>query len=266
MPNLFLAGDFDFFKSLLIEAGELAITIQKSALEVRRKRDESIVTRADQAVQDLLIERIARRYDGYNFIYEENYSSATCRLEESMITAIIDPIDGTAMFSMHLPFWCISIGIFKGYRPLYGFVYAPASNLFFYNDDRNAYLNDEIKLADKDMAIDAESNIFHASEMRNKCTIDFPGKVRNLGSTALHACLTIDNARNRTAAFIGKSNLWDWAGAIPIVLKAGVNVVYISGKEVDYKGIIQNNCKLVDYMVVHNFRNFEEIRKIFTCK
>jgi 3'(2'), 5'-bisphosphate nucleotidase len=266
MPNLFIAGDFDFFKSLLIEAGELANNIQNSTLEVRRKRDESIVTQADQAVQDLLIERITNRYDNYNFIYEENYSSVTCKLDDSTITAIIDPIDGTAMFSMRLPFWCISIGIFKGYQPLYGFVYAPGTNMFFYNDDRNAYLNDEIKLVNKDMSIDTESNIFHASEMRHKCIIDFPGKVRNLGSTALHACLTIDNARNRTVAFIGKSNLWDWAGAIPIILKAGGNVAYISGKEVDYKSIIQNNCKLVDYLVAHNFRNFEEIRKIFTCR
>src|SRR4030067_1315071 len=249
MINLFQASDFAFFKSLLTEAGKRAIKIQNSVIEVRRKRDSSIVTQADLAVQEFLIVQLKKRYDNFNFIFEEGFSGATNAIDDDTISIIIDPIDGSAMFSMYLPLWGSSIGVFKGYHPVYGFVYSPGLNLYFCNDDRYAYLNDEIKLVDRDIHIDTESNIFHASELHNKFFIDFPGKVRNLGSTALHACLTIDNARNRSVAFIGKSNLWDWAGAIPIILQARGDLKYVSGHDIDFWLVFENNYTFPDSLV-----------------
>ena len=99
--------------------------------------------------------------------------------------------------------------------------------------------------------------------MSNRFIFDFPGKIRNLGSTALHACLTADSARNRTLAFIGKSNLWDWAGAVPIVQKAGCQVRYISGEEIDYRAVINNKFRLLDFIVVYNSKDFKFIRDVF---
>jgi len=221
------------------------------------------VTQADLFVQDLLKNRISARYPDINFIHEENYSGDSCDVEDETISAVIDPIDGTAMYSMHLPVWSVSVGIFKGYAPLYGFVYAPGFHMFFCNDDSNAYLNDGIMRVNRDIRIDTETNIFIASEVYNQFIIDFPGKIRNLGSTALHACLTIDNARNRTLAFIGKSRLWDWAGALPIIIKAGGNVRYLSGKEIAYRDVIRNECRLLDYVLAYNSDNFELVRNIF---
>ncbi len=263
MEDPFKSGDISFFKSLMRKAGALAAKYQHGALEVKRKSDRSIVTQADQAVQDFIISRISGRYRNLNYIYEENFSSVMQELDDSMTTVIIDPIDGTAVYSMYLPLWCVSIGIFQGYNPLYGFVYSPGANMLFHNDGRYAYLNDEIRQVDKDMPVDSESNILQASEVRNKYIVDFQGKVRNFGSTALQACLTIDNARNRTIAFIGKSNLWDWAGAVPIILRAGGALKYINGEEIDYKAIIKNKCKLTEYLVAYNSRNFSDIRKLF---
>jgi fructose-1,6-bisphosphatase/inositol monophosphatase family enzyme len=263
LDNLFKTKDFNFFKKLLVDAGELAKKFQNGTIEVVRKADASIVTQADPAVQDFIITRISNRYAGFNFIYEENFSGRVRDIDDSTVSIIIDPIDGTAMFSMYLPVWCISVGVFKGYDPVYGFVYVPGFDMFFYNDDRNAYLNNEVRAVDSDMRIDSESNIFHASEAHSAFDFEFNGKVRNLGSTAIHACLLVDNIRNRTVAFIGKSNLWDWAGAIPILLKAGSNLKYISGDSVDYRSIMRNDCRLVDYLVAYNLRDFEEVKKIF---
>jgi fructose-1,6-bisphosphatase/inositol monophosphatase family enzyme len=263
MNNLFNSADFAFFKSLLTEAGELGVDMQKGVLEVRRKQDGSIVTQADPAIQELLIGRISERYAGFHFVYEENFTGGTPDVEDETVTVIIDPIDGSAMYSMYLPIWCISIGIFRGYNPLYGFVYSPGLNLYFHNDDRNAYLNDEIKLVEKVVHLDSESNIFHASEVHSAFFIDFPGKVRNLGSTALHACLTVDNARNRAVAFIGKSNLWDWAGAIPVILKARGRLRYHSGADADYRAVINNSYMFPDFLIAYNVPDFETIKKIF---
>jgi myo-inositol-1(or 4)-monophosphatase len=263
MAGMFKTADFNFFKSLMLEAGAAAMQIQDDAIEIKRKSDNSIVTKADLLVQDLLMHKIAARYPDINFIQEENYSGRSSTVQDETVSAIIDPIDGTAMYSMHLPIWSVSVGIFKGYTPRYGFVYSPGFHMLFYNDDSSAYLNDKVTKVVRDFTIDTETNIFFASEIQNTFTIDFPGKIRNLGSTALHACLTIDNARNRTLAFIGRSHLWDWAGAIPIVIKAGGNVRYLSGQEIDFRDVIHNEYRPLDYVVVYNSDNFESVRKIF---
>lgn len=263
---MFKETDFIFFKSLIVEAGDLATSIQHGRIEVSRKKDTSIVTQADMAVQDLIMSKISARYGDVRFIHEEEYRGGGPVLADHQMSVVIDPIDGTAMYSMYLPVWCVSIGVFQGEVPLYGFVYSPGFSMLFYNDDDHAYLNDTIRLVDNEMSIDGETNIFYASEAHEQYSIVFPGKVRNLGSTALHACLTIDNARNRTLAFIGRSHLWDWAGAIPIILKAGGHLRYLSGSELRYQEVIENDCKLPDFLVAYNRKDFGVIQNIFKKK
>ena len=238
--------------------------MQRGILDVQRKEDSTIVTQADIWVQNYLTEKLNERFNDFQIISEEktNFNSD---FSEDKVSVIIDPIDGTAMFSMHLPIWCVSMGIFKGYTPLYGFVFSPGSDLLFYNDDDNSYLNGKKLTSVPSVIIEKETNIFYSSEMRG-VKINFPGKVRNLGSTALHACLAADNSRNRLLAFIGKSYLWDWAGAIPIILKAGVKLNYLSGRDIDYKAIVENGFEFEDYVVAYNAENFDVMKEVFIRK
>jgi len=215
-------------------------------------------------VQKFLIEKISERFPLFQFLCEEG-PDKTGPLSDESITVIIDPIDGTSMFSMHLPFWCVSVGIFKGFKPEYGFVYSPASDMFFHTDENYSYLNNNRLIVNHFLHIESETNIFYSSEIRN-IKINFRGKVRNLGSTALHACLTADNKRNRVLAFIGRSFLWDWAGAIPILQKADVYLKYLNGSELDYKKIVENNFELEDYAVAYTNTDFNIIRNIFSSE
>jgi fructose-1,6-bisphosphatase/inositol monophosphatase family enzyme len=281
MNSILSQRDIVFFLNLINDAGSKALQMQREALDIHTKEDNTLVTEADYWVQNFLEEKISSRFKAYQFICEEDLPARGAptppggtpprrgregnrgELEENTVSVIIDPIDGTAMFSMYLPFWCISIGIFKGYRPLYGFIFSPASNLLFYNDDQSSYLNGQKLSSDLSIEIGHETNIFYSSEIKDLSINNFPGKVRNLGSTALHAALTADNKRNRLLAFIGKSYLWDWAGAIPIILKAGVKLNYLDGSELDYKAIVENNFKLKDYAVAYNSEDFTVIKNIF---
>jgi myo-inositol-1(or 4)-monophosphatase len=263
MTGIFKNADFDFFKSLLVEAGDAARGIQHGTIDVMRKNDLSIVTETDLMVQELLIRKISARYGDFQFYHEENFKGGAEDIDADTISVIIDPIDGTAMYSMYLPEWCVSVGIFRGYEPLYGFVYSPGFEMLFHNDNDSAYLNGSARRINRAIKLDTETNIFYASEVHRDFTIEFPGKIRNLGSTALHACLTVDNARNRTLAFIGRSRLWDWAGAIPIILKAGGYVRYLNGDEIKYQDVMRNDFRFPDFIVAYNVNDFEAIRNIF---
>jgi len=262
MEKNFLSGeDITFFIETVKSAGDAALKFQKEDMDVYRKDDLSIVTEADFRTQNFLTDKISSRFTGFNFICEENISE-TSSLSKDRINVIIDPIDGTAMFSMHLPFWCVSVGIFAGFEPAYGFVYSPGCDLLFHTDNVSSYLNGKKLEVDHNTPIEKETNIFYSSEIKG-IKLNFPGKARNLGSTALHACLTADNRRNRLLAFIGKSYLWDWAGAVPVIEKAGGSIKYLNGSEINYTKIAGNGFKLEDYAVAYNCADFETVTGIF---
>lgn len=257
--GIFNKSDFKFFNELIISAGKKAHDLQKKEIKIQRKKDGTIVTEIDFLTQDYLISEISKKYPDLIFVHEENFNASSSPISNDTVSIIIDPIDGTAMYSMYLPMWCISIGVFKGFEPIYGFVYSPGSDMLFYADDDNSYLNGRILTVDRNLVIDSETNIFCTSEAGFSIT-GFPGKIRNLGTTALHACLTADNRRNRLLAFIGQSFLWDWAGAIPIIKKAGGNIKYLDGSDLDIKKIIDNNYALEQNAAAYNSDDFKIIQ------
>lgn len=263
MRSYLNSDQIQYIKALVKKAGDLAFERQLDILKVHRKHDRSIVTEMDTTVQNILIKSLTEQFNNVNFIYEENFDRSQTGVNEDTLSFIIDPIDGTAMYSMNLPIWCISLGVFYGYRPVYGFVYAPGARMFFYNDDTRAYLNDEQVQVNHHVPIESETNIFYASEIHDRYSFSFPGKIRNLGSTAFQGCLLVDNDRNRSIAFVGRSYLWDWAGAIPVLLKAGGSVRYISGNEIDYNEIIKNGYRMCDYTVAYTCSSFEKVMEYF---
>ncbi|MBN1533063.1 MAG: hypothetical protein JXA20_10410 [Spirochaetes bacterium] len=264
MDRSLKARDIAYLHDSVLKAGKKALTVQRKGVSVRRKEDASIVTQADTMVQEYLATRILRRFGEVNFVCEEESDLPRKQLTPETITAIIDPVDGTSMFSMYMPIWCVSLGIYLGYRPLYGFVYAPGMDMFFHNDDDAAYVNRRRVRVMTQFTIDSETNIFYATEIYRRLLITFPGKARNLGSTALHACLTVDNARNRTLAFIGKSYIWDWGGAIPVILKAGGGLRYLDGSHFDFREVAENGYILPDYLLAYTYHDFSAVRSIFS--
>jgi fructose-1,6-bisphosphatase/inositol monophosphatase family enzyme len=263
MAYSFTHEDFQFITGLLKEAGGIGLSIQKKGMKVQRKEDRTLVTQADLEIQGFLKESITRRFPGFHFIHEENQSENYRDNDSTSHLAIIDPVDGTAVYSMGLPTWSISVGFFEGYEPRYGFVYSPGCDMLFHNDDLVSYLNGEPVKVDHGMVIDSETNLFVTAELYQRFRIRFGGKVRNLGSTALHACLVVNNARNRTLAFMGKSYLWDWAGAIPVIIRAGGSLRYMSGREVDYREIMENSFKFPEYCIAYSACDINALRDMF---
>mgnify|MGYP001547898473 CR=1 FL=1 len=253
----------NIIKDIVKKAGSIALSFQKQSLEVNRKEDKSIVTQADVAVQTFLLDELAKSFPDAGFIYEENFDRTSNPIAEKDLTFIIDPIDGTAMFSMKMPVWCVSVGVFSNITPLYGFIYAPALDIFCYNDNDSAFYNNAIVKVRKNFKIDNETNIFSSSEIQKEYYASFKGKCRNLGSTALQSVLIINNEVNRTLAFIGDSCLWDWAGSLPIILKAGGNIRYLNGNEFNFDEIVQNNYWLPDHLIAYAIDDFDYMKNIF---
>lgn len=79
-----------------MEAGELALRFRATGAKVWTKADNSPVTEADLAVNDLLAARLRTARSDYGWLSEETIDSAD-RLECERVF-IVDPIDGTRAF------------------------------------------------------------------------------------------------------------------------------------------------------------------------
>jgi len=255
-------NDLRFFEKIVLQSGSIARKLQRRGFSSARKKDSSIVTDADTSVQEYLLKKISARFKDAAIICEESFEPDIRLMDEKKMSVVIDPVDGTAIFTMGLPFWCVSLGIFDGFTPAYGFVYSPSCDLFFSSDDKNAFCNGTIIKTDKSLAPESETNVFFASELIKDYYLTTAGKIRNLGSTALHAALVAYNTKSRGIAFVGGGNLWDWAGALPILQKAGAGVKYMSGKDIDFSAVAANSCRFPEVMLAYSTENFEPARKI----
>jgi myo-inositol-1(or 4)-monophosphatase len=262
MLNFLSHSDLRFFERIVLKSGNMARKMQLRGFSSARKEDLSIVTDADTSTQKYLVKKISARFKNAAVICEENFDYSINLMDGKKMSIVIDPIDGTAIFSMGLPFWCVSVGVFDGFRPAYGFVYSPVCGLFFRSDDENAFCNGVIIKTDKSIKPESETNVFFASELIKDYDLTAAGKIRNLGSTALHAALVAFNTKSRGIAFVGSGNLWDWAGALPILQKADAGVKYMSGKDIDFSAVAANGCRFPEVMLAYSCESFEPARNM----
>lgn len=111
------------------EAGEMLLEGFYAKKEIVHKSSAvDLVTQYDTQAEALIVERIANVYPDHGLLGEEGAERAgNCRFRW-----IVDPIDGTTNFAHGFPFWCISIALYEGKRPLIGVVYDPTQDELFH--------------------------------------------------------------------------------------------------------------------------------------
>ncbi|MDR0504413.1 MAG: histidinol-phosphatase [Bifidobacteriaceae bacterium] len=90
-------------------------------LEVHTKADMTPVTDADQRVEQLLCNKLAKTRPSDAIVGEEFGAHGSANR-----TWVIDPIDGTKNFLRGVPVWATLIGLIEDGQPVLGMVSAPA--------------------------------------------------------------------------------------------------------------------------------------------
>jgi myo-inositol-1(or 4)-monophosphatase len=80
-----------------------------------------IVTDADRAAEDLIMEAIRREFPGHDILTEETITEKT----GSKWLWVVDPLDGTVNFSHGYPMFCVSIALMNQGEVIAGTVYDP---------------------------------------------------------------------------------------------------------------------------------------------
>ena len=121
-----------------------AILVQRlGSAKITSKGDINLVTEADIASENLIIDRIRSYYPQHGILAEESGEAVLVGGRRSEWKWIIDPLDGTTNYAHGYPCFCVSIALEQAGQLEIGVVYDPMRDeMFAAERGQGATLND----------------------------------------------------------------------------------------------------------------------------
>ncbi|OGV47886.1 MAG: hypothetical protein A2017_02235 [Lentisphaerae bacterium GWF2_44_16] len=207
------------------------------------KKDHSVVTAADKAIEKMLGEHFDRPDEGVYMIGEETSSSRDENYIKSALEGtawVIDPIDGTAPYSNHVPLWGISIAMMKKSVILEGAIFLPPTGELFITDgDKVFYAVAERRGNSWDFSSLAPL-IPRKRPLDDGALISVSQKITKEGkflgyNPVLSLCCCVYSMSylvvGRLLAYVGTVKIWDIAAGLAIVSKCGFAARLATGED-----------------------------------
>lgn len=229
-------------ESLLNKVKEIVIASSKyffDSFDVNEKDNkDNVVTTADLAIQNYLIEELGKLLPGSGFYCEEEDKSD---IDKEYIW-IIDPIDGTYNFARNIPGSCISVALKHNDGIIIGVVYNPISKELFSSElGKGAFLNDKkisVSQVPFNKALFSGSLCLYHKEYSKMCSdiildiVNEASDTRRYGSSALELCYIACGRLDLLFEF--RLYPWDIAAARLILKEAGGYISREDGREFNY--------------------------------
>jgi myo-inositol-1(or 4)-monophosphatase len=207
-----------FASQLAQETGELLLEyFHIKGIPANLKPDRTVITKADQAADELISASIRDAFPGEKIVSEE---ADTTVGQINHPIWVIDPLDGTTNFSLGLHTWGVSIArIVKGMPDTAALFFPILRELYTSQRDQGAFLNGEpihVKPLEKDQPAAFATC---CSRTFRHYQVNLRYKPRIFGSAAYDLCLVA-----RGAAILGfqaQPKIWDLAGGWLLVEEAG---------------------------------------------
>ena len=209
-------------------AVELEFAVKKlHKLKVEKKGSTDYVTEVDRRVEQIIFEDIKSYYPEHNFLGEESGEE----INNSNVTWILDPIDGTTNVINGVPHYCISLCASVDGVPTHGVIIDPTRREeFSASKGKGAQLNGErIRVSDQKNLTDALLSCSSRSTPEQNYKYNLLGTfmelykneitIRRTGCSALDLAYI---AAGRLDGFWGNGlKPWDVAAGIVIAEEAG---------------------------------------------
>ena len=193
---------------------------------VQRKKDGSLVTDADLAVQRKISERLMIECPDIPLLGEEMEPGEQQVLVEGGSFWCLDPLDGTTNFSTGLPYFAISLALILNDRTVMGVVYDPVRRECFHAErGAGAWLNGEkLILENQPDNLRDTLAMIDLKRLSRQLVMDLVERKpyrsqRCFGAVALEWCWL---AAGRAHLYLhGGQKLWDYAAGALIHAEAG---------------------------------------------
>lgn len=246
------------FLEVARQSAKIASKVVLSALEknfsLDYKKGREVVTQADKDSEEAIIKNIKKHFPDHSFWSEERPEEKT----KSKYRWVIDPIDGTHLFTRGIPTFGISIGLEENGKPIVAVCAFPKLNLEYTAEKgKGAYCNgSKISVSTKTkkdqlMYITSSGMIRHP-ELMKPFLKDVRGRnvyLRDFGSTVYALCLVAHGKADAALEYSIKPG--DVAAGILLVREAGGRVTNAKGKAATSldKNVIASNSKLHKYLI-----------------
>ena len=247
----------EFAKRIARHAGEVIKDYFYKDQQIEYKEDRTPVTIADKEINAYLIEEVKKTYPGFKVIGEELSLD-----NDSEYAWVCDPIDGTSMFTRHMPVSVFSLALVHDGEPIIGVVYDPyLDEMYTAIKGKGAYCNDKrisvnhLRLNELGCTIDYNmwnnakyDTLDAARELRAEA------KMCSSGSVA-HACMMVATGRISAQIFPGTSHgECDVAASKLIVEEAGGITSNMHGEPQRYDreidGFVASNREIHDELIM----------------
>ena len=241
----------------VVLAGEKIREIYETDFEVKKKEDNSPITKADLESNKIL--RATLEKTGIPILSEESDDDKT-RLDSEKVW-IVDPLDGTQDFVNKTGEFTILVGLVENHIPVMGLVYLPIKKILYLAErEMGAFCYDLQKweqisvrevidlknclaLVSRHHLSGKEKEILDYLGITNTSTIGSTLKVMEISSGRADIYLTTTN----------KMSQWDTCASNCIISEAGGRMTDISGNELFYntEAVKHENGLLVTNGFVH---------------
>lgn len=218
------------------QAGALLSRYARNGFQITHKSQIDLVTEADHAAEQCVIDVIRASYPDHCFLAEER---GRIDHSSSPYLWIIDPLDGTTNFAHGFPAYCVSIGLEYNAQCVLGVVYDPTRDeLFSATSGGGTRINGQTirvsQTALLDQALLVTGFAYNIRETPNNNLDHFARfalrtqGLRRTGSAALDLCYV---AAGRFDGFWEvQLNPWDMAAGVVILREAGGRITNLRGE------------------------------------
>jgi len=225
-----LERELNVVKQAAREAGDAILRIaDEHYRKAAQQADRTVVTKADIEADNILQKHLRTAFPDYGWLSEETRDDPE-RLERERVW-IVDPMDGTREFVMHVPEFVVSVGLAEKGEIVLGVILNPRSGDLF-----EAVRGEGTRLNGQSVRCDHEPNgkpkveVSRSDIEKNR----FDGyqpyiELRPMGSIAYKLARLAAGKSDSTLSVTPK-NEWDIAAGVCLVTEAGGRVTDLAGK------------------------------------
>lgn len=237
-------------------AGEIMLRHFDIGVAADWKADDSPVTIADTAINEMVIDRIAAEYPDHGVVGEE----ASRIRPDSPMQWVCDPIDGTVPFMLGIPTNVFALALCEQGEPIVAVITDPyLSRTYIATRGGGAFCNErKLSVSATTRLIGSRMNVSGRSE---DDPVDGAGIYHALEAAGVsqihHHSMVYEEVLVASGMFdagiFAKSNPWDAAAGVLLVTEAGGRVTDIVGRPQRYdrwiRGAIFSNGHVHDALV-----------------
>ncbi len=247
-------------------AGKAILDVYRQDFKVKKKADNSPLTLADQAANEIIISSLHKLTTSIPVLSEESDMVEYEQRQDWDEFWLVDPLDGTKEFVKRNGEFTVNIALISHSKPVLGVVYAPVLDILYvamkgagaYKEINGSVSEIEtIKYKGKHATIVASRShsgdtLVQSIERIKKAEGEV--KIQNMGSS-LKLCLVAEGKADIYPR-LGPTYEWDTGAAHAVVNFAGGKVVDLQGNE-----LIYNKASLLNpEFIVQGDRNYSWIK------